>query len=193
LNLDKLYIQILPFETDDDAERYKVVMQAINDFIGSLNINIPGLGKRVLEVWHWDIFTNGSKKNAAIQLTKKNIIWPVMVIATDAERCDDDFLNQFDPALYDEIVRHYKETIDTCCERIEFFAKVLCDYNGYQSGKKPSERCLDFVENTWKDYYPEFDIDGIDAETQEGLTKVVLYNIVRRRISIDRIKQGVNL
>ena len=34
---------------------------------------------------------------------------------------------------------------------------------------------------------------GMDAETLEGLTKVVLYNVVRRRITIDKIKRGVNL
>jgi len=193
LDTDRFSIQILPFETDDDAERYKVVTQAINDFIGTLNISIPGLGKRLLEVWHWDVFVNGSKKDTDIQLTKRNIVWPIMVIATDVERCDDAFLNQFDPALYDEIVSRYKEIIDTCCERIEFFTRILCDYNAFQSTKKPSEKCLDFVESTWENYHSEFEVDGLDIETQEALTKVVIYNIVHRRISIDRIKRGVNL
>ena len=51
----------------------------------------------------------------------------------------------------------------------------------------------DFVEHAWKDYSEEFSVPGMDAETQEGLTKVVLYNIIRRRITIDKIKRGVNL
>lgn len=193
LDPNRFTVQVFPFETDNDLERYKVVMQEIDNFIGSLNINIPGLGKRLLEVWHWDIFTNGSKTNAAIQLDKKSIIWPIMVIATDIAKCDDDFLNQFDSAVYDEIVHHYKDTIDNCCERIEFFTRVLSDYNSFHSGKRPSDRMNDFVEQTWKNYYEEFTVPGMDAETQEGLTKVVLYNIVRRRITIDKIKQGVNL
>lgn len=193
LDLDKFSIQTLPFETDEDAERYKFVMQAINDFVGDLDINIPGLGKRLLEVWHWDVFKNGSKKEAAIKLTKKNIVWPIMVIATDVERCNDDFLNQFDPALYDEIVRRYKKTIDTCCERVEFFTKVLYDYRGFQSNKKGVDRFLDFIERTWTNYESEFEIDDIDAETRENLIKVILYNIVYRRIAIDKIKKEVNL
>mgnify|MGYP006897788922 FL=1 len=116
-----------------------------------------------------------------------------MVIATDVSKCDDDFLNQFDSAVYDEITHHYKDTIDNCCERMEFFTRVLYDYNNFKSSKKASERIGDFVEQSWKDYFDEFAADGIDAETQEGLTKVVLYSIVRRRITIDKIKRGVNL
>jgi len=193
LDLDKFFIQTLPFETDEDVERYKFVMQEINDFVGALGINIPGFGKRLLEVWHWDIFKNGCKKDASIQLTKKNIIWPIMVIATDVERCNDDFLNQFDPALYDEIVRRYKIIIDTCCERVEFFTKVLYDYKGFQSNKKGANRFVDFIENTWKNYEYEFDADAIDSETQEDLIKVILYNIIYRRIAIDKIKKEVNL
>lgn len=116
-----------------------------------------------------------------------------MVIATDIAKCDDDFLNQFDPAVYDEIVHHYKDTIDNCCERIEFFTRVLSDYNSFRCTKRAGERMNEFVEQTWRDYYEEFSVPGMDAETQEGLTKVVLYNIVRRRITIDKIKRGVNL
>ena len=193
LDLDKFTVQVFPFETDDDTERYKAVMKAIDDFIGDLNINIPGLGKRLLEIWHRDIFTNGSKDNAAIQLDKKSIIWPIMVIATDIDKCDDDFLNQFDLAVYDEIVHHYKETIDNCCERIEFFTRVLSDFNSFRSSKRGAERMYDFLEYAWNDYSEEFSVPGMDAETLEGLTKVVLYNVVRRRITIDKIKRGVNL
>ncbi|MGI5960219.1 MAG: hypothetical protein ACOX60_12520 [Massiliimalia sp.] len=72
LDVQKFMVQVLPFETDDEAERYKVVMQVINDFIGELNINTsPGLGKQLFQVWHNDIFTNGSKKDADIKLGKK--------------------------------------------------------------------------------------------------------------------------
>lgn len=172
LDIDKFAVQVFPFETDDDSERYKAVTKAIDDFIGDLDINIPGLGKRLLEIWHWEIFTNGSKANAAIQLDKKSIIWPIMVIATDIAKCDEDFLNQFDPAIYEEIVHHYKETIDNCCERIEFFTRALSDYNSFHGNKRASERINEFVEQTWRDYYEEFSVQGMDAETQEGLTKV---------------------
>lgn len=46
LDPQKFTVQFFHFETDDETERYKVVMQAIDNFIGSLNANTsPGLGK----------------------------------------------------------------------------------------------------------------------------------------------------
>ena len=54
-------IQILPFETDNDIERYKVVKRVVDDFIGDLNLNIPGLGKKLLSIWHEEVFENGTK------------------------------------------------------------------------------------------------------------------------------------
>ena len=194
LDPQKFTIQFFHFETDDDVERYKVVAQTIDDFIGSLNANTsPGLGKKLLQVWHNNIFVNGSKKNAAIELDKKEIIWPIIVLETDISRCDERFIEQFDLGVYDEVVRLYGETIDSCCERIDFFTQVLYDYNNFPCNKRPMDKCLEFVNSSWESYKTEFAVQGIDDETLEALTKTVLYNVVRRRIVINKIKQGVNL
>lgn len=193
LDTEKFMIQVLPFETDSDIERYKVVKQAVDDFVGELNLNIPGLGKKLLNIWHGEVFKNGTKKEAAIQLKKKDIIWPIMVIATDVSYCDDSFADIFDSSAYDEIVRQYRDTIESCCERCEFFIRVLCDYNTYQTKKKPSEKCMDFVMNKWRDYLPEFDLDDMDEEIQRGLIQIILYRIIRNRIVIQNIKKGVKL
>lgn len=193
LDLDRFSIQTLPFETDNDNERYKYVMRAIDDFVGDLNLNIPGLGSQLLEMWHWSVFINGTKKDPGITLKKKDIMWPIMVIATDISRCDEEFLDRFEPGDYDEIVHRFKDTINSCCERYEFFIRVLADYSNCSIEGKPSERCINFVESRWMDYSNEFAVEGIDKEIQEGLTKTVLYNIVRRRRDIEKIKRGTNL
>ena len=194
LDLDKFTIQVFPFETDDDTERYKAVMQCINDFIGSLNANLSyDLGKRLLTIWHDSIFINGTKKNADIKLDKKSIIWPILVLETDIRRCDEDFLEQFEMGVYDEAVRQYSNVIDSCCERVEFFTKILYDYSQFSGSKSLKEKCSEFIESNWENYKENFSSDKIDGETLEALTKIVLYNVIRRRIAIDRIKQEVNL
>ena len=194
LDSEKFTVQVFPFETDNEAERYKAVTQAMNDFIGSLNVNVSyGLGKWLLQVWHDEIFINGAKKDASIQLRKKDIIWPILVYETDINRCDDDFLNQFDIGVYDEVVRLYSSIIDSCCERIEFFTKILYDYTQFFSSKKQMEKCQEFIDSSWENYKSEFTSGGIDEETLEALTKIILYNVIRRRITIDKIRRGVCL
>lgn len=193
LNLDKFMIQSLPFETDNYNERYKNILQAVDNFVGSLRLNIPGLSNQLLALWHLYVFENGSKEDAAIRLSKKDFIWPMLVIATDIDRCDEEFLSRFEPDFYDEIVHLYKETVESCCERYEFFIKVLYDYNNFHNLRNASEKCIEFTEIMWTNYLDEFSIPGIDPETQSALTKIVIYNIVRRRLTIDKIKLGVNL
>lgn len=193
LDTDKFMIQVLPFETDNELERYKMVRQAVDDFVGDLNLNIPGASKKLLGVWQNDVFKNGSKKDAAIKLKKSDIIWPIMLLATDVERIDDKFADILDASLYEEIINKYKDLIDSCCERCEFFIKVLCDYQAFQSSKKASEKCLDFTLNKWGEYESEFKLKNADEETEKGLIQIILYSIVRNRIVIDRIKKEVRL
>lgn len=193
LDTDKLKIQVLPFETDDENERYKVIMECINDFMGNLNISISGIGRKMLETWHWQVFDNGGKKDSAIKLTKKDIIWPILVQITEIEQCEDSFLEQFDSGVYEEVVNRYSEVINSHCEQCEFFIKILSDYNNFKTEKKKSEKLNEFIEIKWKDYISEFAVDSVEEEIQEALAKIVIHNIIKRRFTIDRIKKGVKL
>lgn len=193
LDTDKLKIQVLPFETDDELERYKVIMESINDFVGNLNTNISGLGRKLLETWHWQFFDNGSKKDAAIKLSKKDIIWPILVKITEIEHCEYNFLEQFDSGVYEEVINRYAEIINSHCEQCEFFIKILSDFNGFNTTKKAREKLNAFIELRWKDYVSEFNVDGIDEEIQEAIAKIIIHNIINGRFIIDSIKKEVNL
>lgn len=193
LDTDKFTIQVIPFETDDDLERYKVVMQVINNFLGELKLENYGMGKQLHQVWCGEVFKNGTRKDEKITLSKKSLIWPIIVITTNVDRTDSAFIERFDAVQYDEVVRRFHEIIDSCCERVEFFTKILYDFYSYNNSGKPSEKTLNFVEECWQNYKSEFEGIGIDFETVEALTKVVLYNVIRRRFDIDKIKKGVSL
>lgn len=54
-------------------------------------------------------------------------------------------------------------------------------------------KCREFINATWENYQENFSVVGIEKETKEALTKIVLYNVIHRRITIDKVKQGVNL
>ncbi len=193
LDPEKFVIKVFPFETDNERERYKAVKGMVDDFIGDLDLNISGLGKKLLLMWQNDVFQNGTKKDATIKLSKKDIMWSIIVIATEPSICDDKFTEYFDTALYNEITHQYRDIIDSCCERFEFFIKVLHDYNNYNSTKKQSERCIDFALTQWNNYIDELKIENAAEEVQKGLIQIVLYSIIRNRITIDKVKKGVNL
>lgn len=194
LNTDNFVIQVFNFETDDDKERYKVVMQEVNDFIGRLSTTSPGIGRRLLDIWQNRIFENGSKKDASITVTKKGIIWPLIVLETDISKYDDEYEDLFDIGVYEEVTRRYQTIIDDCCERVDFFTKILYDYREFKSAKKNSkEKNIDFIQTTWEQYKTEFMDPSIDDETLEALTQIILYNVLRRRKLIESIRREVNL
>lgn len=193
LNPNKFMIQTFPFETDDNLERYKVVKARIDDFIGSLGVNTLGLGNALMEIWHHETFTNGTKIDADIKLSKEDIVWPIIVLSSDISRCDNIFSTQFDPAEYDEIIRKYKGLIDSHNERFESFTKVLYDYSNFTHTGSATEKPLAFAFEKWPDYVSEFQVDNLAPDMREKLIQIILYSIVRNRISIDHIKRGVNL
>ena len=107
LDTDLFVIQVVPFETDDDTERYKAVSKVIDDFIGDLKLDVPGIGKQLHRVWCGEVFKNGTKKNANITLSKKSLIWPIIVIATDIDRTFD---------LYSKISPFLNSSVLTICK-----------------------------------------------------------------------------
>ncbi len=194
LDLETFWMHVLPFETDDAQERYKVVKEKIEDFIGRLNLNYPGLSTKLMGIWQNDIFYNSTCKDSTIELKKENIIWPVIVIITDIDRYSSDLDTYFDSSQYDEILYRYHELIDSCCERCEFFIKVLYDYNNFKmDGVNAKEKSKQFALTKWEDYLDELSDEHIDSETQRNLVIAILYSIVRNRIEIDKIKKGVHL
>lgn len=191
INPEFLTVRVLPFETDDETERYKVVKQCVLDFLGSLNINDNILGYKLLSIWQKEIFKNGTLRNTAQKLNKKDIVWPIIVIMTDVQNID--FLDQFDKGLYEEIVQKYRDTINTSCERMESVTKILYDFYNFNSSKPLKEKYNDFIENSWESYMPEFDVDEIAPEIKELLIKTILHGVLSRRIKIDQIRAGTGI
>lgn len=189
LDKSKLLIQTFYFETDDEKERNKYLVDyVIKDFITTIGINSV-TPSELHQIWHYDIFKSGTKREPNLKLTKNDVIWPVIVRATDNMNFDDEDL---DDSEIEEITRLYKDIINICTERYEFVTKVLYAYNGFDEGSK-DERIKLFVNSHYKDYlYLLADITMND-DIKESLIKIILRNVLNKRIQIKRIKEATNL
>jgi hypothetical protein len=193
LDREKFMIQVLPFETDNEEERYKVVRQKVDSFIGMLDLSIPGVVDKILGLWQNNVFTNGAKKDSNIKLEKRAIIWPIICIVTDVDRHNHESLN-IDDELYEEVIEKYREIVTTYSEKFELFTKVLYDYNNYKSDKiSNNEKIEEFIITHFKEYRSDLKLENSDEELEETLIKVILFNILRSRRIINRIKERVKL
>ena len=185
----KLLIQTFYFETDDEKEKNKYVVDCvIRDFINSIGINsiIPS---ELHKIWHSDIFKSGTKRNHKLRLDKNDIVWPVIVLATNNMNFDDVDL---DDSETEEITRLYKDVINLCTEKYEFVTKVLFAYNSFDEGTK-KERVGLFINSHFKDYLYLLDNITMNDYIKESLIKIILRNVLNKRIQINRIKEATNL
>lgn len=193
LDKSKLWIQTIPFYTDCEEERYKVIKGCIDDFIGRLNILSTGLKDKLFEVWNTTIFQNGSKHDATITIKKADVIWPIIMIATDIKTNDDYFSDDFDDAEIDEITHYYGDLINNCIEKFSFLNRVISDYGCFSFKGNTKEKCHKFAFTKWKKYEKEFKFTTMDSKTRENVIKVIIYQILRRRFLVNKVKEAVKL
>lgn len=193
LDTDKFFVQRLPFDTDDEEERSRATKERIRAFLSKIMVAIPDFTDRLYDVWTTQLLFNGSVREKTLHLKKASFIWPIIVFETDIRLLDDDIIEQFDKAEYEEIVRSYHAVIDSHCDRYEFVSRVLSDYNGFEYEGPKKQKAIAFSNALWNQYSDEFSVPGIPEETVESLTKIILYSIVKRRIVIEYIRKGANL
>lgn len=145
------------------------------------------------KIWKESVFTNGSKKDRTIKLSKKEIIWPLIVSVINPKYLAQDCVlcSGLDECDYQELCSRYAAIIDLKCERFDFVTKVVFDYEHNRA--KAKNQILNFVEAWWSHYLNDFDSNAIDDEIKESLIKVVLSNILVNRSKIESIKSSVKL
>lgn len=191
LDKSKLVIQTFPFETDDDKERYKFVIQAIKDFLSTIeSISIDSY--ELHRIWKDDIFKSGTKKSKTLKVLKTDIVWPIIVLITNnnSNYYYDDY--DIDDSEIEEISRLYSGIINSISEKYEFVTRVLYAYNDFREGKG-REKVKRFVDSNYHNFLYLLDDTSIDVNTKSILIKIILRSIIAKRIQIDKIKKVTNL
>ena len=192
IDKSKLFVYTLPFENDLN-DRYKVVIEKVKDFIASIKSNLSGSAQDVLDIWQQQLFENATLHDTAIVLTKKDIMWPLIVVMCDDGFRANPFSEDFDDGIYDEISSKYKSFISCKCQKFTFATRVLSDYQDYVSVKTGNDRIIEFINNQWSIYLDEFTSDGNTEELLNRLVKIILFQLLRQRYLINEVKKKVKL
>ena len=190
LDTDKFKIQILPFETDNDRERYKIVISVIGDFISSLG-NVLIERYQIHNIWATELFRSGTRKKQSINLKKKDLIWPIIVLITNNEIYDEFDIDDSDE---EELSLAYKDIINTCSEKYEFVTQVLKAYNN-SSETNNKDKIEKFINTEFIHFNYLFDDCNITLpeDLKVKLLQIIIRNIVSKRRRIEHIKNTVNL
>lgn len=189
---DKFQIYYFMFETNNLQTRYKVIEEKIRDFINQLNLGQILSASELMQVWQNDLFHNGSQTDTTIKLSKKEIVWPVIVL-TLGKQMPSEYIEDYDQGFINEVTTQYSYLINTIIERYDLITKILYDYNSSNYALPMKERTRTFIKEKWKDYISVFSFESLDEEVQEAVTKVVIAKVIQQRYLISNISREVSL
>lgn len=184
---EKMDVRVIPFYGEDTKNRYKEIISYVNDFLEGLDAANLGIKQDILSIWRDDFFQNATMPDTDITISKKKMIWPLIVLVTERKSASE-YTKDFDDDEIDEIERKFKEIINQDSLRYDIISRVLTDYhNSEESNRK------NFVEEHWTEYQDLLDDVILDGDEKKSLLQIILYRIISRRKIIQSIKEEVNL
>lgn len=189
---NKFQIYYFMFETDNMRTRYAVIEEKVRDFINQLNLGQILSATELMHIWQNDIFHNGSQTDTTINVSKKEIVWPVIALTLD-KHMPAEYIEDFDQGLINEVTAQYSNLINFITERYDLITKILFDYNSYNYNLPIKERTRTFIKDKWQEYISVFSLESLDTEVQEAVAKVILAKVIQQRYLINNISKEVSL
>lgn len=190
LDSNKLQICTFPFFGENDETRYRIIIDTVKQFLGSANVN-EGIAHDLLNYWQSIFFQNASRH---IELIKEELVWPIVVL--EASVVDENFLDNYDIGQIEEIKRKYLLFINKKSEQFEFVNLVTNHFIEFQKANrnlKPKETFATFIDTQWNIYNSLIINDFVEPDVMEGVTKLVIIQILKIRFSIDNLKKAAGL
>lgn len=192
-NKNKFQIYYFMFETNNHQTRYKVIKEKIRDFINQLGLGQVLSETELMQIWQNDVFHNGSQTDTTIKLSKKEVIWPIIVL-TLGKQMPSEYIEDYDQGLINEVSSQYKYLINTITEKYDFITQILSDFNNSSNNSLSVKKNVqNFIQEKWKDYTSAFSLETLNEEVQEAVTKVILAKVLQRRYLINTISSEVSL
>lgn len=194
----RFHIAVIPFDGEIQESRERIISARTKEFLRSLSVD-EGISRDITEIWQSDMFFNASNIKTDIELSKRGLIWPIVVLHTDLKPDDkliDSMEEELDLELEDIeiILARYGTFINKKIEHFDFAIKVLSDYKFYRNNSKRKERKIDpFINNNWEAYKADIYSEDMDDELLETLIKVILKKLLNKQKLITKIVEEVNL
>jgi hypothetical protein len=192
-NFDRKLFSICVLQFHGDGEnRYKAVKDIINEFLNKIEVSDRGFGQKMLETWYRDFSINASQRKLSTTISKKQMIWPLIVLLCEINR-EDSLLIDIDNAEFEEIKNKYGAIICNNTERFTFITKVISSYNIYKKPSNSDNKERSFIEEYWSSYKNEFNIPSASPEILEAVIKLSIANVIKNRYRISDIQKAVKL
>ncbi len=190
---DKLKIYILNFFGTGE-NKFASVKEKISEFLRNA-VQDSSYSQKILENWFSTFMINCSDvpdKQKKCNLTKKEIIFPVMVLVLDPLIQEDEFVKVCEYDNIEELQSHFRTSIDRKIYDYEFISSTIGNFLSSYSSNGQRMTKYEFVKEKWKDFEKYFSF-VLDIREREALIKLVLLATISKRSKINKIKEAANL
>lgn len=196
LDIRKLKVWVIPFHGDEKKEREKVALREIREFLSMAGIDGVSCST-LLSIWKDQIKFNSTIQAETKVVSKKNLIWPIIVLASaNAFECSDSIIyKSCDYDDVDYVMTHYKSVIDEKSEQYDLIIKILSDYYDWKR-KQTLPRVIDeFINDRWECYCEDFlGKKCMELSSYEPfLVKCIIRVVLMKRSYVNNLKSAANL
>ena len=178
----------------DGFPRYETIKERVSSFLVEIDPLFSGWGSHVLQFWQQQFGMNASQKDRNIRISKRRMIWPLIVRLCD--RVDVDWIDDFDGSSIEEIEGSFGSIIEAHSERFDLVSKIMTSYETYKTlhrNKTERETTAAFILEAQQGLSDEFDLRDVDPEIATAVRKLTIEKILMERRKIAKVKKAVGL
>lgn len=194
--VEQLQVHIVKFFGEGN-NKFDSIKNYIRSFVSEA-LGDASLSSNLFDKWY-TLFslncTDKPKDEMSFDKTKKEIMYPVIVLAIDPPIPLEQFQKVSDYDDYDEIVQQYRDLINQRACEYDFTSALLGEYNTQKAKVDSANRAnfkYDYVNNNWQQYEEAFN-QIEDDEIRMAVTKLTLLTIIIKAAKLDRIHKAANI
>ena len=194
--LEQFHIHVLEFFGEGD-NKFASIKESIKEFLQKA-LEDTSYSERLWEKWY-TLFslncTDKPKEEISFAKEKKEIMYPVIVLAIDNPVKIDEFQKVSNFEDYDEIASQYIKLINARCSEYDFVTPAIAEYNiqrAVLSSEEQAKFKYKFVIENWKRYENAFS-EIIDADVRQAVVKLTLLTMINRSRKIEKVRKAANL
>ena len=137
-------------------------------------------------IWQKNLFQNATQNKTSISISKKEMIWPLIVLVVDKTAANE-YKKDYNDDELEEIDRKYRLIINQETLNYPMISRILSSYKNSKIDRKQ------FVLEQWSNYLDMVEAIQADDSTKESLVKIILHRILTQRHCILNLKKGTGL
>lgn len=188
-NYDKLTVTIVnSYGTEDSKSKFAV--NQIERFLIKINES-ESKARIIFDYLFTRCFYNAAENDICKKISKETFIYYIILPFLNQTINENEFEKMNSIEYYEEINDKYEKYLYSNELRYDVYTRIASDCKKYKFENKSSDN-YDFI-NSYYSNYLNLVPDNFEQHLKEGITKILMYRVLNKRILLSKIKEATGL